>query len=97
MLAREFNEIMDAAALVINAVLHEGAAKGYTDEWRHQSIDEHLKHIEAHITAHQCGDQNEDHLGHILCRAAMACALRQMRPVEHLRELPACALSGDEG
>jgi hypothetical protein len=48
--------------------------------WRGETVEDQLKHIERHVTQYQCGDRNEDHLSHIVCRAAIAFALRSLSP-----------------
>jgi hypothetical protein len=48
--------------------------------WMSENIAEQLKHIESHITAELCGDHAEDHLAHIVCRAAIAFALKSWKP-----------------
>ena len=47
-----------------------------------ETIDNQLKHIEAHITQYQCDDRSENQLEHIVCRAAIAFALPSVIPTE---------------
>jgi len=75
MIAKDYNLLLLAAERAIRTALEDGEHKSHKSEWREQTIDGQLRHIEAHVTAYQCCDRSEDHLSHILCRAAIACAL----------------------
>jgi hypothetical protein len=73
----DFAALLHAAACAINAALNDGdrGGKHAPGSWRAETIEEQLRNIEAHITAYQCGDRNEDHMSHFVCRAAIAYAL----------------------
>jgi hypothetical protein len=75
----DFAALLTAAAGAINEALDDGdrGGKHRAGSWLIESVEEQLRHIEAHITAFQCGDRSKDYLGHIICRAAIAYALRQ--------------------
>jgi len=73
-IASDFLALLSAAESALIAALHEGNGKHPPGSWRAETVDEQLKHIEAHVTAYQCGERSEDHLAHILCRAAIAVA-----------------------
>jgi hypothetical protein len=68
-------DLIAASTFALERALGDGDADHPVGSWMQVSIEEHLKHIDAHLTAWQCGDRSEDHLSHILCRAAAACAL----------------------
>jgi hypothetical protein len=74
----DLRSMVGVAKTALVAALEDGQCEGKVPGARvSETIDEQLKHIEAHITQYQCGDRNEDHLAHIVCRAAIACALRE--------------------
>jgi hypothetical protein len=86
----EFNDMSMACAAALDIALKDGdrhdplcggpnhAPGSRMDE----TVGEQLKHIETHITQYQCGDRNEDHLAHIIWRAAIAVALKErLKPV----------------
>ena len=75
----DFAALLHAAACAINDAIRDGDGDGKHEagSWMSETIEHQLKHIEAHITAVQCGDRNEDHLAHLVFRAAIAFALRQ--------------------
>jgi hypothetical protein len=75
----DYRELSDQAA---NATLGAPAdgnrgGKHPAGAWRGESIDEQITHIQQHIAAPQRGVLNEDHLTHIVCRAAIAMALQE--------------------
>jgi hypothetical protein len=76
----DFAGMLHSAACAVNDALRDGdrGGKHPPGSWQSETIDEQMRHIEAHITAYQCGDRNEDHLSHIVCRAVIAFALREM-------------------
>jgi hypothetical protein len=74
--SHDYAALLHAAACTINDALKDGESTGkHAGHWRNTTVEEQLKHIEAHITQYQCGDRGEDHLAHIVCRAAIACVL----------------------
>jgi hypothetical protein len=90
----DFAALLTAAAEAISDALDDGerSVKHGGGSWPIETVDEQLRHIEAQITAWQCGDRNEDHLSHIVCRAAIAYALRER---ESLRVDPSPAAQDD--
>jgi hypothetical protein len=76
-----FAALLTAAAGAINDELADGdrGGKHRAGSWLIETVEEQLRHIEVHITQYQCGDRNEDHLSHIICRAAIAYALSAQR------------------
>lgn len=56
-------------------VLGYGAVKYAPNNWRAVPVEEHLNHALTHLVASIGGDQQDDHLGHALCRAHMALAV----------------------
>ena len=70
--------VINAAVCALNDALRDGdrGGKHPPGSWKAETVEEQLKHVEAHVTAYQCGDRSEDHLSRIVCRAAIAVALR---------------------
>jgi len=71
-------DLLDARALMAAAqVLHTGAEKYGAGNWRDLPIRDHLNHLLAHTFAYLAGDDQDDHLSHVLCRAlfALGCEL----------------------
>ena len=60
------------AMFAMAAVLHEGAEKYGEDNWRNIDINDHLNHLLMHTFAYLKGDDSDDHLSHIMCRAMFA-------------------------
>ena len=78
-------DLLDARALMAAAkVLHHGATKYGAGNWRDLPIHDHLNHLLAHTYAYLAGDQQDDHLAHVLCRAlfALGCELdgKKLKP-----------------
>lgn len=66
-------DLFDGAAMLGMArVLHEGAEKYGAHNWRNIPIDDHLNHLLMHTFAYLSGDNSDDHLTHIMCRAMFA-------------------------
>ena len=55
----------------IAEVLARGAEVHGVDNWRKGTPDEHYNRLIAHAMAWKRGDEDEDHLTHIACRALM--------------------------
>lgn len=53
-------------------VLAYGARKYSDNNWHGIPLQSHLNHLIRHAIEFLAGDKSEDHLGHVLCRAAMA-------------------------
>lgn len=70
------NTIEVAALMAIRSARADGAHKYGPDSWRDESIRNQLDHINAHLGNVRQGLDDEDHLAHLLCRAAIAAALR---------------------
>lgn len=71
-------DLIDGRAMFEMAkVLHEGAEKYGADNWRLIGISDHLNHLLMHAYAYMSGDQSDDHLSHILCRATFAVGVQQ--------------------
>lgn len=68
---------MGPEALARMALVLEQGAVAHKDpdgtNWRRVPCEIHLNHLLYHINAWQRGAVGEDHLGHALCRAMMAC------------------------
>jgi hypothetical protein len=59
------------ALLALAHVLQVGADKYARDNWRKIPAEEHFNHMIIHALAWLKGDTQDDHLGHMLCRAMM--------------------------
>ena len=70
------NAIEEAALQAIRAARRDGATKYGPDSWMGESVWNQLDHINALLGNVRQGNEEEDHLGHLLCRAAIAVALR---------------------
>jgi hypothetical protein len=67
-----FDLIPQRAIFRLARVLDYGAKKHGADNWRGIALADHLNHVAVHLFAYLSGDTSDDHLGHMLCRAAMA-------------------------
>jgi len=70
------------ALLKLAEVLQYGASRYTRDNWRKIPAEEHFNHMLIHSLAYLKGDTQDDHLGHMLCRAMMfyATARAESRP-----------------
>jgi hypothetical protein len=71
-------DLLDPQALMAAAkVLRAGAEKYGAGNWRDLPIRFHLNHLLAHTYAYLAGDDQDEHLSHVLCRAlfALGCEL----------------------
>jgi hypothetical protein len=77
----DFAALLNASVSAIRDALHDGerGGKHRAGSWLIETVEVQLRHIEAHITQYECGDRNEDHLSHIICRAGIAYALGQRK------------------
>lgn len=69
---RRLDLVPPLAILAVGEVLHHGAKKYGADNWRGIPVAEHLNHLLIHTYAYLAGDQSDDHLSHVACRALMA-------------------------
>lgn len=66
-------DLIDGKSLFEMAkVLHHGAKKYGEDNWRLIDVNDHLNHLLMHTYAYLSGDESDEHLSHILCRATFA-------------------------
>ena len=66
-------DLIDANAMfAMAAVLDQGAKKYGEDNWRLIPVKDHLNHLLMHTFAYLAGDETDEHLSHILCRATFA-------------------------
>lgn len=66
-------DLIDANAMFAMArVLDQGARKYGDENWRLVSVRDHLNHLLMHTFAYLAGDESDEHLSHILCRATFA-------------------------
>ena len=71
-------DLIDAKAMFEMAkVLDHGAKKYGPNNWRGIPVEEHLNHLLMHTFAYLAGDETDDHLSHILCRATFAVGVAQ--------------------
>jgi len=52
-------------------VLQYGASRYARDNWRKIPAEEHFNHMTIHALAYLKGNRQDDHLGHMFCRAMM--------------------------
>lgn len=70
-------DLIDAKAMFEMAkVLDHGAKKYGADNWRRIPVQDHLNHLLMHTYAYLAGDESDDHLSHILCRATFALGVK---------------------
>jgi hypothetical protein len=66
-------DLFDGPAMFRMAeVLDEGARKYGEGNWRGITVEDHLNHMIAHAYAYLSGDDSDDHLSHVMCRAMFA-------------------------
>jgi hypothetical protein len=66
-------DLLDGPAVFSMAkVLAEGAAKYGAENWRQIDVRDHLNHLIIHAYAYLAGDESDDHLSHVMCRAMFA-------------------------
>lgn len=66
-------DLIDGPALFNMAtVLKEGADKYGANNWRQIPVEDHLNHLIMHAYAFLSGDESDEHLSHIMCRAMFA-------------------------
>jgi len=63
------------ALLHVGGVFAHGASKYARGNWRLIPVEDHINHVLVHLMAHLAGDEQDDHLGHALCRMLMAVEL----------------------
>lgn len=67
-----FDLVDGHAMFAMTGVLYEGAKKYGANNWRAIPIEDHLNHLIMHAYAWLAGDESDDHLSHIMCRAMFA-------------------------
>lgn len=66
-------DLLDAQAILrLGAIVAEGATKYGQDNWRLIDVESHINHALVHLFAFMAGDDQDDHLGHALCRLMFA-------------------------
>lgn len=66
-------DLLDSRAILeVGKVLKEGADKYGANNWRKIPTEDHLNHLLMHTLAWLAGDNQDDHLSHIVCRAMFA-------------------------
>lgn len=70
-----FDLMNPQAMFALGKVLHEGAEKYGTDNWKHIPRKNHLNKALIHIYAYLAGDDQDEHLEHAFTRLMMAIAV----------------------
>ncbi|MCM3257042.1 DUF5664 domain-containing protein [Paenibacillus lautus] len=79
-------DLLDPLAMFeMTKVLKYGAEKYGADNWRRIPVEEHLNHMIIHAYAYLAGDNTDEHLSHIMCRAMFAQAVEFDRKSGGLR------------
>lgn len=74
-------DLIDGKAMFEMAkVLYTGAEKYGEDNWRLITVEEHINHALMHSYAYLAGDESDDHLSHLLCRATFAVGVSLQKP-----------------
>lgn len=68
----DFTQIDPLVMLQLANILHEGGEKYGKFNWKKIEANDHLNHALQHIFAYLAGDEQDDHLGHALCRLMFA-------------------------
>ena len=80
-------DLIDAKALFEMAkVLDHGARKYGEENWRLIDVRDHLNHLLMHTYAYLSGDDTDEHLSHILCRATFALGVAIQKDLEDFNE-----------
>lgn len=80
-------DLLDPKAILATAkVLQEGAEKYGEENWRLISMKEHINHMLIHAYAYLAGDESDEHLAHITCRALFALGV-ELQTVEDLERV----------
>jgi len=81
--AGEFVRSFPAKAILnLAKVIQHGIDRYAPNNWRLIPRAAHLNHALIHMFAYIAGDDQDDHLGHVLCRIAMAIELPDDRPYD---------------
>lgn len=73
-----FDLLPPVAMFELAKVMEHGATKYAPRNWMKISVDSHLNHALMHAFAFLAGDRQEDHLTHLLARAAMAVEIEKV-------------------
>lgn len=71
----------------VSEILYEGAEKYGEWNWRRISVEENVNHALSHVFAYMAGDEQDDHIGHAICRLMFAQSLL-LTPGEDPRMTP---------
>lgn len=74
-----FDLIPPIAMFELAKVMQHGAEKYVARNWYKIPLDSHINHLLMHTMAYLAGDRQEDHLSHVLARAAMAVEIQRLR------------------
>lgn len=73
-----FDLIPPVAMFELAKVMQHGAEKYEPRNWYRIPLDSHLNHLAMHLFAYLAGDRQEEHLTHVLARAAMAVEIEKL-------------------
>ena len=73
-------DLIDAETMfAVAEVLAAGAEKYGENNWRSIPVEANLNHLLAHVFAYLGGDDQDDHLSHVCCRAIFAFSTHMAR------------------
>ncbi|MBU4567010.1 MAG: hypothetical protein KKE29_20025 [Proteobacteria bacterium] len=67
-----FHLVPPEALFALANVFGEGAKKYERDNWHNIPAEDCINHALGHLVGYLAGDRSDDHLGHAICRIAMA-------------------------
>jgi hypothetical protein len=73
-----FDLIPPIAMFELAKVMEHGAQKYAPRNWYKIPLESHLNHLLMHMNAYLAGNRDEDHLSHVLARAAMAVEIQKL-------------------
>lgn len=77
-------DLLDSRAILeVGRVLKEGADKYGPNNWRKIPTEDHLNHLLMHTLAWLAGDNQDNHLSHIVCRAMFALGV-ELQPKQEI-------------
>lgn len=74
-----FDLIPPIAMFELAKVMEHGAGKYAPRNWYKIPLESHLNHLLMHMYAYLAGNRDEDHLSHVLARAAMAVEIQKLK------------------
>lgn len=74
-----FDLIPPIAMFELAKVMEHGAQKYAPRNWYKIPLESHINHLLMHMNAYLAGNRDEDHLSHVLARAAMAVEIQKLK------------------